>query len=182
MARALRSGPVLGLQRQRGSGPVPPFLAGRRGGSSWDHSALPARCLQGPPASLGPSPPGLGHLPLCRLLGRKVHPPRSSSGVASGRGQGAAERQGPSSPGTPVPSRAPSWPLLAARPSLRCPLGRPAQGPVLFTGQKQCWPPLGGATPGWAPIGALQPARTETGVGVVTEGIYCLELKSLTVI
>ena len=127
-----------------------------------NHAALPACC---PRAAHLPRPvtPGLGHTPLClvphkRGLERKVM-------VLEGSGCGLRVL---------VSGRQQSRSGLARCPTpAACPTGvRAPPGPAPAAGQTArrhaCWL---GPTPSHVP-----PARTETGVGDFTEGIYCSEL------
>lgn len=154
---ALGSALSLALQRRGGGG------GGVGSTPGGDHAALPARCprVAHPPR---PVTPGLGQTPLC-LFPEEGWKGRSSSwkgpGAASGcwsRGgsRAAVAGRGRARP-VPVPGSVPPGPAPAAGQTSRrhaCCLGpRPPHVPP-----------------------ARPPARTETGVGDFTEGIYCSEL------
>lgn len=150
---ALGSGLSLALQRRGGGGSTP-------GG---DHPALPARCFRvaHPPR---PVTPGLGHRPLC-LFPEEGWKGRSSSWKGSGAASGCWSRGGSRAAVAgrgrarpmPVPGSVPPGPAPAAGQTSRS--------------QACC---LGPRPPHVPP--ARPPARTETGVGDFTEGIYCSEL------
>ena len=168
---------VVGESAARQGVVVPPPLAG---------TTMPCQpSVPGLPTRLSPSLPGWAKRPSASSRRREGRKGRSSSqkgpGVASGCGlREAAEAQWP---GGGTPARCPS--PTECPPGVRAPPGPAPATPTQARGPGPCWP---GRRHTITPAGSVPgrptspPTRMETGVGDFTEGIYCSELKLLTVI